>query len=67
MLINIDFPYLELLASSIEPNNCSRGGEVFTQLDSYRVMLSQLFVTCTAEITLSAQVYVCMYAYSHVS
>ena len=48
---------LTLLTSSFEPSGCSTSDEQYTIVDNRTVMLSHLFVACTAEISLTAQVH----------
>ena len=48
---------LTLLSDSLEPNGCALGDEKYTLLDSRRIRLSHLLATCTADISLTAQVY----------
>ena len=64
MLIIVDFEggdalsNLTLLTYSFEPRGCSSGSEVYSIIDRRKVMLSHLLAGCTAEISLSAQVFI---------
>ena len=48
---------LTVLNNSFEPRSCSTGDEQYTVIDSRTVKLSHFLVTCTAEISLAAQVH----------
>ena len=48
---------LLLLNNTFEPGSCSQGTEEYNIVESHIVRLSQLFSTCDAQTSFTAQVY----------